>query len=516
MSSSPLSSKEIFTQNQEERSDRPKLILTPIMNFDHHSPGQLSSSTTRIIVPRPFYRSQMTPDPFDYSNNNRQLSDHQQYLQNRLQRRFSTNQINDSSLSNSYLSEQERSSPTISMHPNSYKPYRSIPNNNRALISVSSTKSPLITIASGGLPSRSEIRVSSSPTTNKSTLREIRISRPDSPSISINRTGTNQPITFTNNSNDGMITNGSGGAFHISVEPPTNTIQHDRQRQTSPSFHQIETRRDSGDNPYKSNIVANRFKSSIAYTSPNNNTFDRPSTISANLPPISLPIHHEHLIKKEQSEVDHLTSLLMKSMNSSNQPNFFGMCARCNDEIVGEENGLIAMDRMYHVPCFTCTMCGCRLRGMHFYSMENKPYCESCYVNSLEKCVACALPITDRILRATGKPYHAQCFSCMTCQKSLDGIPFTVDATMQIHCIDCFHEKFAPRCYVCHRPILPQPGQEETIRIIAFDRSYHIDCYRCENCNIQFTTEEGCYPIDDHVLCLQCNRKYSTTMFGHS
>jgi hypothetical protein len=56
------------------------------------------------------------------------------------------------------------------------------------------------------------------------------------------------------------------------------------------------------------------------------------------------------------------------------------MCARCNDEIVGEENGLVAMDRMYHVSCFTCTMCGGRLRGMHFYSMENKPYCESCYI----------------------------------------------------------------------------------------------------------------------------------------
>lgn len=60
-----------------------------------------------------------------------------------------------------------------------------------------------------------------------------------------------------------------------------------------------------------------------------------------------------------------------------------GMCARCNDEILGEENGLVAMDRMYHVACFTCTMCGSRLRGMHFYSMENQPYCESCYVVSV-------------------------------------------------------------------------------------------------------------------------------------
>jgi len=100
-----------------------------------------------------------------------------------------------------------------------------------ALISVSSTQSPLITIASGGSPSRSEIRVSSSPKTNKSTLHEIRISRPDSPSISINRTGTNQPITFTSNANSGTITNGTSGAFHISVEAPTKLTQRGR---TSP------------------------------------------------------------------------------------------------------------------------------------------------------------------------------------------------------------------------------------------------------------------------------------------
>jgi hypothetical protein len=88
--------------------------------------------------------------------------------------------------------------------------------------------------------------------------------------------------------------------------------------------------------------------------------------------------------------------------------------------------------------------------------------------------------IFAKILRATGKPYHAQCFCCIACQKSLDGISFTVDATMQIHCLDCFHQKFAPRCFSCHRAILPSNGEEETIRIVALDRSYHPDCYRCE------------------------------------
>ncbi len=59
---------------------------------------------------------------------------------------------------------------------------------------------------------------------------------------------------------------------------------------------------------------------------------------------------------------------------------------------------------------------------------------------------------------------------------------------MQIHCIDCFHQKFAPRCYVCQRAILPATGEEETVRIVALDRSYHVDCYRCE---VSFVTWEN-------------------------
>ncbi|CAF3977994.1 unnamed protein product [Rotaria sordida] len=442
-----------------------------------------------------------------------------------------------SSLSNSYISDHEPSSPTITKTSQyrSTTPTSNNYNNNRPVISVSSSQSPVITIAPRNSPSRSEIRFSSSPNPTKSTFKEIRISRPDSPSILINnRQGIkNQSINYSN---------GNDNAFHISLGTPSTTTN---QREvsvpsplssihmlgrTSPSIRQIDMHHDSPiDNRYTSNVVANRFKPLMAYTSVNSNkspVFDnseRRSPSIVNLPPTSshsnstsFTMRNGNIMKRDTTDVDHLTKLLMKSMNSSNEPNFFGMCARCNDEIVGEENGIVAMDRMYHVSCFTCTMCGCRLRGMHFYSMENKPYCESCYINSLEKCVVCARPITDRILRATGKPYHAECFCCIVCHKSLDGVPFTIDALMEVHCIDCFHQKFAPRCYVCHRPILPINGQDETIRIVALDRSYHIDCYRCENCKIQFTNEEGCYPIDDHVLCIHCNRIYSRTMFGHT
>lgn len=59
--------------------------------------------------------------------------------------------------------------------------------------------------------------------------------------------------------------------------------------------------------------------------------------------------------------------------------------------------------------------------------------------NTLETCSICSKAIMERILRATGKAYHPHCFTCVVCRRSLDGVPFTVDASNHIHCIEDFH-----------------------------------------------------------------------------
>lgn len=206
------------------------------------------------------------------------------------------------------------------------------------------------------------------------------------------------------------------------------------------------------------------------------------------------------------NEVDALTEMLVQSMDDEIEN--FGTCCKCGERIVGENLGCTAMDRLYHIACFTCHECQINLQGKPFYAIDGKALCEADYLNTLEKCSVCLKPILDRILRATGKPYHPQCFTCVVCHKSLDGIPFTVDATNQIHCIDDFHKKFAPRCCVCRLPIMPEPGQDETVRVVALDRSFHIKCYKCEDCGLVLSSEaegRGCYPLDDHVLCKNCN-----------
>uniref|UniRef100_A0A6M2DE51 Putative focal adhesion adaptor protein paxillin n=1 Tax=Xenopsylla cheopis TaxID=163159 RepID=A0A6M2DE51_XENCH len=229
-------------------------------------------------------------------------------------------------------------------------------------------------------------------------------------------------------------------------------------------------------------------------------------------------LNKDYVNTPKESEVDTLTDLLVQSLNTNQDCDVYGTCIKCGEQILGENSGCTAMDQVYHISCFTCCQCAINLQGKPFYSLDGNPYCEEDYLNTLEKCSVCMKPILDRILRATGKPYHPSCFTCIVCGKSLDGIPFTVDATNQIHCIEDFHKKFAPRCCVCLQPIMPEPGQDETVRVVALDRSFHVGCYKCEDCGLVLSSEaegRGCYPLDDHVLCKSCNAKRVQTLTTH-
>lgn len=103
MSSAPLSSKKnLFVQSQGHYSTptpsvtgntNPNLFRRSLVS----SPSPSSPTTTLIRGPKPFYRSRVTPDPFDYSNSTRRQSDSSDYAQPSSQRRFSVNQLNGTS-----------------------------------------------------------------------------------------------------------------------------------------------------------------------------------------------------------------------------------------------------------------------------------------------------------------------------------------------------------------------------------------------------------------------------------
>ncbi|CAK9300144.1 unnamed protein product [Gordionus sp. m RMFG-2023] len=217
-------------------------------------------------------------------------------------------------------------------------------------------------------------------------------------------------------------------------------------------------------------------------------------------------------VDESEDKVDQLTDMLIQNLNMDPTENI-GICAICNLQILNDDDGCTALGKLYHILCFKCDSCEVNLQGQSFYIVEDLIVCEEDYMKTLEKCSTCSKPITNRILRATGKPYHPGCFVCVVCGLCLDGIPFTLDASNQVYCITDFHEKFAPRCAICNYLIVPNNGESETIRIIAMDKSFHVECYKCQDCSMPLTSSENeicgktssCYPLDDWILCKSCN-----------
>uniref|UniRef100_A0AAF5DMN1 LIM zinc-binding domain-containing protein n=1 Tax=Strongyloides stercoralis TaxID=6248 RepID=A0AAF5DMN1_STRER len=186
------------------------------------------------------------------------------------------------------------------------------------------------------------------------------------------------------------------------------------------------------------------------------------------------------------------------------------ICNKCKQIIQPDRPGVTALGNFYHVECFVCEGCGKQLAGSSFYNVQGKCFCEVDYVNSLEKCLKCHLPIKQKILRALGGAYHPECFVCHNCDKSLDGVGFTTNKENEPHCMHCFHEKYSPRCATCLKPIAPAHNETEVPRIIAMDKSYHVECYRCEDCGLQLNSKiegKGCYPIESRLFCKACNQK---------
>ncbi|XP_075321885.1 zyxin isoform X2 [Odontesthes bonariensis] len=214
---------------------------------------------------------------------------------------------------------------------------------------------------------------------------------------------------------------------------------------------------------------------------------------------------------KEVEELERMTQDFIKNMDT-NPPLIASppteACGKCGVALSRTQPAVKAMDKLFHSNCFCCMSCQRPLQGMQFYDRDGSPQCEDCYTSSLAVCSRCGERITDRVLKAVGQCFHARCFRCSTCSCALEGAPFITDDNNNPYCVQDYHRRFSPLCVSCNEPIIPAPGSEETVRVVALDKNFHLKCYRCEDCARPLSIEadeNGCYPLDGKILCMKCH-----------
>ncbi|NXU73633.1 FBLI1 protein, partial [Oreotrochilus melanogaster] len=178
------------------------------------------------------------------------------------------------------------------------------------------------------------------------------------------------------------------------------------------------------------------------------------------------------------------------------------ICAFCHKALGPREPTVEAMRKQYHADCFTCRTCQRR-----YYQRDGRPSCHACYQATLEKCAKCQGLITERIVRALGRGYHPGCFSCTACGRAIGTESFAVDEWDEVYCVADFYRKYAVVCSACECPIIPREDKD-TYKIECLGRSFHESCYCCESCGTPLSpepTENGCYPLGDHLLCKSCH-----------
>ncbi|XP_074539231.1 zyxin isoform X2 [Halichoeres trimaculatus] len=236
-----------------------------------------------------------------------------------------------------------------------------------------------------------------------------------------------------------------------------------------------------------------------------------PSSTPSPPGPVGIPGGGVPLNMREVEELERMTKDFIKDMDThapviTSTPS--EVCGKCGEALSRTQPAVRAMDKLFHSNCFCCMSCHRPLQGMQFYDRDGAPQCEDCYMSSLAVCSRCGEKITDRVLKAVGQCFHAHCFRCSTCSCVLEGAPFITDDNNNPYCVQDYHRRFSPLCVSCNEPIIPAPGSEETVRVVALDKNFHLKCYRCEDCARPLSIEadeNGCYPLDGKILCMKCH-----------
>jgi hypothetical protein len=118
-------------------------------------------------------------------------------------------------------------------------------------------------------------------------------------------------------------------------------------------------------------------------------------------------------------------------------------CAACKNPVAFGEDTQHVFGRDYHLGCFTCSSCDCSLSGKQIVDDGESGLllCVPCAnVKKGNICGRCGNALAGKFMNAIGKKWHPECWTCVVCEMSLNGVKFSKTNADQPICFDCYKQ----------------------------------------------------------------------------
>ncbi|RZC34712.1 PDZ and LIM domain protein Zasp, partial [Asbolus verrucosus] len=154
------------------------------------------------------------------------------------------------------------------------------------------------------------------------------------------------------------------------------------------------------------------------------------------------------------------------------------VCCQCTKDIA-RGPFISALGKIWCPEHFTCATPSCRrpLQDLGFVEEQGQLYCEYCFEQYLAPpCSKCSAKIKGDCLKAIGKNFHPECFSCVYCGKLFGNSPFFLEDGSP-YCEADWNELFTTKCFACGFPV--EAGDRW---VEALNNNYHSQCFNCTMC----------------------------------
>lgn len=209
------------------------------------------------------------------------------------------------------------------------------------------------------------------------------------------------------------------------------------------------------------------------------------------------------ILKPGEAQCDYCgTRIKEGEVLEANNGTYHSRCFKCNGcqtEIEGEF--MLVGSYVYHAECLVCNTCKVSLvkNALSTDPSDGNVYCAEHIPRN--KCASCGEVIKSSVISKGDVQFHAKCFNCSQCQKSVvNEAHFTVENTggLQRHCVDCHKNMYSVICSACGKNI-----QGKCLKLKGKDGgqlSYHLTCYRCVTCRKPLRGKKS-YRHQDEVYC---------------